>query len=192
MMLSLVAVLMTAAPGHASLLAPVESLPSSTRLLAQATSQSQPLSEPPLPPSGLAADARIRELTLRIDELNQRIADLGGNHLGASALGFLGYALTLGLVVGPLLILVDGAFAPENDMLLPGLGITAAGVVGILLAAYAISIKSDRKTEQGRLAVQRADLLQEMEALKARQSPAAHRRGPVRRSATFTVLALAF
>lgn len=62
-------------PGQASLVSPVEaSVRPSARLLAQSSSETNSeASPPPLVP---ASDERIRELTLRVEEINDRLRAL--------------------------------------------------------------------------------------------------------------------
>jgi hypothetical protein len=204
-MLSLVVVLLTATPGQSSLLSPAgPELRPSARLLAQAAPSAQvsPESAPgsSAPPLVTAPpEERIRDLTLRINELNERIRSINTDWpVSSLVMSYSGYILTPLLLVGVPILLVGLAFGEEGaGLAVVGGAITGVGVVGgVLLVVGLVTGISDSdaaKTEKQHLTYQRSLLEKELKELKRRADPGSTwRLGPDRPLRTVTVAAIAF
>lgn len=190
LVVSVVAVLLTAAPGHASLLESAEpDLRHPARLLAQDTSQppaDAPISAPASP------DERIRELTLQLDALDARILDLHGS--GPTALVVTGFILSPALPAGLFLLFLGLAYTDYvGELILPAVALTATGVGAVAMILHGFNLKEQRRTELSRLTAERNALDREVERLRRSQLPPPRSWGPpVRPSRTVPVLAFRF
>jgi hypothetical protein len=193
-MLSLVVVLLSATPGHASLLSSPEApLRPSARLLAQASPEAPP------PPLVSAPDARIHELTARVAELNERIRTLNTDWpLSSVAMTYTGYVFAPFLLIGLPLTIVGLVSTAEFASTLATIGLvtTAVGGVGVvlLIAGIVTGINASQgpRAERQQLIRERTRLEDELRALKRRQEavlPHGASNGPAR---FVTVASVAF
>ncbi|WP_224245988.1 hypothetical protein [Hyalangium gracile] len=201
-MLSLVAVLVAATPGHASLLSPATSAHvHSARLLAQASpgvgAEQGPASQPPLVTA--APEERIRELTLRIDELNDRIRSINTDWATSSVVMlYAGYSTAPLVLVGlPLLIVgLTSSIGSAGTIAAIGAVITGLGAVGIglLIAGVVTGINSADapRAEKAALISERTRLENELRELKRRGAPETLRWNPEPPARTVTIAAISF
>lgn len=173
MLVSLAVVLLSAAPGHVSLLASdAPALPAAARLLAQ----SDPLTPPPLPPrspddedlpEAELPDLNHEDLDGRIRELDLRIQGLDLQWPGhAVALMVTGIVLTsLALPMLPLLLLTDTLLLPIGVLAISGVGV----MVGGYLAGEAAL--SPARAEHTRLLRERSRLKKELRLRKETREP---------------------
>lgn len=193
-MLSLVVVLLTATPGQASLLSPAEApLRSSARLLAQASPETPP------PPLVSAPDTRIRELTARVDELNERIRTLNTDWpLSSVVMTYTGYVFAPFLLVGLPLAIIGLASTAEFASTLATIGLvtTAVGGVGavLLIAGIVTGINASQgpRAERQQLIRERTRLEDELRALKRRQEAGLQHGEPNAPARSVTVASVAF
>jgi hypothetical protein len=176
-MLSLVVVLLAATPGQPSLLSPLglEVRPS-LRLVAQASPETPP------PPLLSAPDARIRELTERIEEIDTRLNTMElGWPSGARTMLIVGAVLTPMILLGLPLAIVGDVDGNLGLTVLGGMMIAASPVGLVMIAvAYIQGSNAERRTrlERNALADELSELEDELRALKSRQSPSTLRGGP--------------
>jgi hypothetical protein len=197
---SLAVVLLAVAPGHASLLAS-ETPPTrpSARLLSQAEGSSRPL-PPPLPseePAPEAREERLRQLTLEVAALDQRIQAIDPRWSRTAALLVVGGSVLMGVGLVLLVSYALDGFAGDvegsRDLLIAALlvEIVGGGVIGggFLLGT---SAKTEAEAEKRRLTRERDRLQAERQALEARRAALEPSRTRLPRLPVLPVLALRF
>lgn len=188
MLVSLTLALLSAAPGHVSLLASDTSsrhLPA--RLLAQVNTP------PPLPPSSLdeAPEARLADLKLELRELDSKLQLVGAEWPGgARALMAGGLLMMVGTVA---IVFVGVANGLDYDLLAYGaLGLLTAAVgVGLMGGGYALAVSAEKK-ERDALLRERKRLRAELRALEGRRDTYEQSRARLPRPTAFPLVALAF
>lgn len=205
-MLSLVAVLLTVTPGHASLLSPVEAeLRPSARVLAQATAPASPEARPETapppsaPPLVAAPEARIRELTLQVSLLNDRIRALNTDWpMSSVVMTYTGYVFSPLLLVGVPLLIVGIASTAEiaGTLTVVGTVLTVLGGVGavVLVAGIVTGINATTASRAERQALirERTRLEDELRELKRRGDAGVHRWSPERPEPALTLASISF
>ncbi|OJT21793.1 hypothetical protein BO221_23745 [Archangium sp. Cb G35] len=162
-MVSLIAVLLAVSPlsGQVSLLepAPPEVRPSARLLVAQAPSESR--------------EARIRELTREVEEINARLRQTSSNWpVGAIAMSIAGYVLSPLLLVGVPVIIVGLASSAQYALTVTTVGavLTALGVGGValLIMGLVTGLQASElaRVERNELILQRGRLEDELRELK--------------------------
>ena len=162
-MVSLIAVLLAVSPlsGQVSLLepAPSEVRPSARLLVAQAPSESR--------------EARTRELTREVEEINARLRQTSSNWpLGSLAMTYAGLVLSPLLLVGVPVLLVGLAALVPHALVLTTVGavLTVLGGGGVVLLVVGLVTglqASERaKVERNELILQRGRLEDELRELK--------------------------
>lgn len=201
-MLSLVVVLVAATPGHASLLSPASSDRSHfVRLLAQTSPEVG--SEPGLgtqpPPLVAAPEEHIRELTLRINDLNDRIRAINTDWpLSSVVMLYAGYSTAPLILVGlPLLVFgLTSSVGSAGTIVAIGAAITAVGTLGIglLIAGVVTGLHSADapRAEKAALISERTRLEDELRELKRRTAPETLRWSPDLPARTHTVASFSF
>ncbi len=191
MLVSLTVVLLSAAPGHVSLLASdAPALPAAARLLAQA----DPLTPPPLPPRApdddLPAaewpDLRVGVLERQVEDLDLRIQALNLKWPGyAVALTITGVILTsLALPLLPFLIFSDALLLPIGVLAITGVGVMVGGYIAGESALAPV------REEHTRLRRERSRLKKELRRLK--EQPPAQGAVGARPAAHVPLVSLAF
>jgi len=192
MLVSLAVALLSAAPGHVSLLASdAPALPAAARVLAQ----SDTLTPPPLPPRSTDDDLPEAEPPdLRLDVLHQQLRDVDLRIQGLN-LKWPGYsvALTLTGVVLTSLSLTMLPFLIFTDALLLPVGLLALTGVGVAVGGYASgeSALSPARAEHARLLKERSRLQKELRRLRE-QGDTGAASVPVRPAFHVTLVSFAF
>lgn len=173
MLVSLTVALLSAAPGHVSLLASdAPALPAAARVLAQ----SDTLTPPPLPPrsdddlpEAEPPDLRLEALHQQVRDVDLRIQGLDMKWPGYSvALTLTGVVLTsLSLAMLPFLIFSDALLLPMGLLALTGVGVAVGGYVS------GESALAPAREEHRRLLQERSRLKKELrEQRETRAAPA--------------------
>ena len=189
MLVSLAVALLSAAPGHVSLLASdAPALPAAARVLAQ----SDTLTPPPLPPRSPDDDFPEAEPPdLRLEALNQQVRDVDLRIQGLNlrwpgysvALTLTGVVLTsLSLTMLPFLIFTDALLLPMGLLALTGVGVAVGGYVS------GESALSPARAEHARLLRERSRLQKELRRLRDTGAASV----PVRPAFHVTLVSFAF
>ncbi len=190
MLVSLTVVLLSAAPGHVSLLASdAPALPAAARLLAQ----SDTLTPPPLPPRAPDDDLPAELPDLRVDVLERQVGELD-LRIQALNLKWPGYAvaLTVAGVILTSLCLPLLPFLIFSDALLLPIGVLAITGVGVMVGGYVAgeTALAPVREEHTRLRRERSQLKKELRRLQE-QRPAQDAVG-ARPAAHVPLVSLAF
>jgi hypothetical protein len=175
-MMSLVAVLLAVSPvpGQVSLLEPARmDAPVSARLLVaqqDPSAQERPRLEAPAPQD---REARIRELTREVDDLNARLRKTSSNWpIGSLAMTYAGYVLSPLLLVGVPLLIFGLASSTQYALTLAavgaGLSVLGGGGVVLLIVGIVSGMEASErsKAEREELIRQRGQLEDELRELK--------------------------
>ncbi|HYO71572.1 MAG TPA: hypothetical protein VEU33_36385 [Archangium sp.] len=163
-MVSLIAVLLAVSPlpGEVSLLepSPVQVRPSARLLVAQqAPSESR--------------EARIRELTREVEELNARLRQTSSNWpVGAIAMSYAGYVLSPLLLVGVPVLIYGLAAGTQSALTIAAVGaaltVLGGGGVALLIVGIVTGMEASErsKAERNELILKRGQLEDELRELK--------------------------
>jgi len=166
-MVSLVAVLLAVSPlpGQVSLLEPARmEPPASARLLVAQQDTPTPRQDP---------EARIRELTREVEEINARLRQTSSNWPTSSiVMSYAGYVLSPLLLVGVPLLLIGLAAGTQTALTIAAVGaaLSALGAGGVALLIVGIVSGMDAsekaKAERNQLILRRGQLEDELRELK--------------------------
>lgn len=175
-MVSLIAVLLAVSPlpGQVSLLAPdsTEARPSARLLVAQqdASSGGGSRLEAPASPD---REARIRELTREVEELNARLRQTSSNWpIGAIVMSYAGYVLSPLLLVGVPVLVIGLVSGTQSALTIAAVGaaltVLGGGGVALLIVGIVSGLEASErsKAERNELILKRGQLEDELRELK--------------------------